>query len=213
MSRVIRCNDCHATLDEPVGPCPKCGGAITVSVQLIGQQVNTALGNLTPWMCANYAPYWYKDALAEANQSGRDARRREIIFAVACAESYLFEWVRDEVLKRDYNALNTYFNGKSGIKCRWKAVTKQLANDKRINISPDYTSKTWQDFINLVDYRDGLIHAVASLPQTDGHPNKPKPSMEEIDSYAQKKAIDTIKNLILDLNDAAGISAPDWINS
>jgi hypothetical protein len=213
MSSVIRCDDCHTTLAEPVGPCPKCGGVITVSVQLIGQQVNTAQGNLTPWMCANYAPCWYKDALEEANQNGREARRREIIFAVACAESYLLEWVRDEVLKRDYNALNTYFNEKLGIKCRWKAVTKQLEKDKKIKKSPDYTSGTWQDFRDLVDYRDGLIHAVASLPQTDGHPKNLKPSMEEIDSYAQKKAINTIKNLILELNNAAGTVAPDWINS
>ncbi len=77
MSLIIRCLECSATLDKLVGPCPKCGGVIEVSTQLTGQPImNIAQGNLTPWMCANYAPCWYKDAVKEANLSGRDARRR-----------------------------------------------------------------------------------------------------------------------------------------
>ena len=51
-----------------------------------------------------FAPAWFNDALREA-ESNRDARRREIGFPVACAESYLFEWVRDSVVRGDLAAL------------------------------------------------------------------------------------------------------------
>lgn len=38
------------------------------------------------WKSANLAQPWYEDALREAKDSARDARRREILFAVATAE-------------------------------------------------------------------------------------------------------------------------------
>lgn len=63
----------------------------------------------TVWNIATFAPEWYADALREALLSGRDARRREIVFAVCCAESYLIEWVRDHVLNKQYNELEKFF--------------------------------------------------------------------------------------------------------
>lgn len=51
-----------------------------------------AFGMPTIWLSYCFAPEWFADALNEA-KTGRDhnTRRREIIFAVCCAESYLVE--------------------------------------------------------------------------------------------------------------------------
>ena len=50
-----------------------------------------------------FAPDWLRDARSEAMLlEDIDSRRREIVFAVCFIESYLFEWVRDDVLCRNY---------------------------------------------------------------------------------------------------------------
>jgi hypothetical protein len=63
------------------------------------------------WLSASFARAWYEDALAEARAGDtfQHRRRREIVFAVCAVESYLLEWVRDDVLSRNFAALNTYF--------------------------------------------------------------------------------------------------------
>jgi hypothetical protein len=219
MSSSIRCLSCGATLLEAVGPCPQCGGPIELSITLVGQEMKAVQGNLTPWLSATFAPNWYKDALSEANQnqtSGRDARRKEIIFAVACAESYLFEWVRDEVLCCDYKALETYFpaNQKFGVKERWKTVTKRLQNDARIKNTHDFGQSTvWTEFNELVNFRDGLLHGSASRPETAGLTNGlPVPSMGDLDAREPGWAIKVVRNLIIELSTCAGTPPPNWIN-
>lgn len=64
----------------------------------------------TVWLTYAFARDWYKDALREARE-GRDhhARRREILFAVCAAESYLVEWTITEALKRNFKRQNEYF--------------------------------------------------------------------------------------------------------
>lgn len=59
-----------------------------------------------------YAEAWFKDAVEASIQPGPHARRREIVFSVCFVESYLFEWVCDEVIKGKKgkrNALEQYF--------------------------------------------------------------------------------------------------------
>jgi hypothetical protein len=64
----------------------------------------------TLWQTYSFAPEWFEDALREAKTSNdHNARRREIVFAVSCAESYLVEWVRDEVLDRDFEKTSAIF--------------------------------------------------------------------------------------------------------
>src|SRR5688572_8466411 len=64
----------------------------------------------TIWSTYSFAPEWFADARHEA-RTGTDhhARRREIVFAVCCAESYLVEWVRDEVLRSEFRRINEFF--------------------------------------------------------------------------------------------------------
>lgn len=47
MGRTIRCTACGAALQEPIGPCPYCGGVIELVVKLTGQIVNVEVGNLS----------------------------------------------------------------------------------------------------------------------------------------------------------------------
>lgn len=43
----------------------------------------------TLWQTYRYAPEWFADAVEESGREGHQARRREILFAVCAAESYL----------------------------------------------------------------------------------------------------------------------------
>src|SRR5437016_1725000 len=92
-----------------------------------------AVGTPTVWKTYCFAPEWFNDALNEA-RTGLDhkSRRREIIFSVCAAESYLFEWVRDEVLNRNFSELKSYFlpGKRRGITEKWKEIPKQLYRDK-----------------------------------------------------------------------------------
>ena len=58
-------------------------------------------GEVTFWTQRRYDRRWHDDAVKEASREGADACRREIIFAVCLAESYLFEWVAT-VVQREY---------------------------------------------------------------------------------------------------------------
>ena len=50
-ARVIRCTACGMSLIEPIGPCPRCGCIIEVSVQITGTQADSHVGRLgaTAW--------------------------------------------------------------------------------------------------------------------------------------------------------------------
>jgi hypothetical protein len=64
-----------------------------------GVPTDEQVGELTVWLTYSFAPDWFEDALHEAKTGiDHNAQRREIVFAVCCAESYLFEWVRDEII-------------------------------------------------------------------------------------------------------------------
>jgi hypothetical protein len=69
--------------------------------QIIAPEAATVVSSVgipTVWLSYSFAAEWFNDALTEA-RAGKDhhARRREILFAVCCAESYLVEWIRDQV--------------------------------------------------------------------------------------------------------------------
>lgn len=119
----------------------------------------------------HFSKPWFLDASKEAQvERDKDARRREILFSVRFAETYLFEWVRDELLTASHKELRDYFPpGKNrGAKEKWKDVPKQLQSDRLIDSVPALSGKFWNDFCDLIDLRDGLIHARASRPSMPG---------------------------------------------
>ena len=171
----------------------------------------------TIWLTGNYANLWFIDALNEArSEPSRDSNRRQIIFAVCFIESYLFEWVRDEVLKGDYASIDKYFpiTQKRGIKDRWKEVIKQLHDEDLIPDIPDYrTSTAWEDFNKLVDYRDGLVHGAASRPETSSQPNKnnPVPSTKQLSKIESDWPTKAAVNLVGELHQTTNTQTPDWL--
>jgi hypothetical protein len=189
-----------------------------IIIPLAAEAVTVADGP-TVWLSANFASFWYTDAKLEATGSGDiQRRRREITFSVAAAESYLLEWVRDEALKRDFARLDAYFQpvppGKHrSVTDKWKEITRLLVSDGQIASAPSFTGKTWQNFHRLVDFRNGLIHARISRPQTAGlsESQLPFPTIEQLQTLEPGWAVGVVTALIRELHVATGTEEPDWL--
>ena len=171
----------------------------------------------TVWLSYRFAPEWFNDALHEAH-SGSDhhSRRREIIFAVCAAESYILEWVRDEVLNRDFQKLNIYFPpGRwMTVTDKWKEIPKQLLKDRLIRGIPVLEDPGyWGEWLKLIEYRNGLIHARASRPETASlsEKEKPKPSKTILDNMASGWPTRVVAELIRRLHAATGSAMPPWV--
>ena len=187
-----------------------------ISVGLTGVAAKGEIGSLTPWISYNFASDWYADAKNETKNSNHHARRREILFSVACAESYLLEWARDQILKRDHPSLDRYFppGNNRPIAEKWKDVPKQLKDHGLIHSVPNLGGgSAWGDFLRLVEFRNGLLHARASRPETPGlsASSLPVPSMDQLRSLSPGWACGVVSRLIQELNAAAGTNPPDWI--
>jgi hypothetical protein len=172
------------------------------------------VGMVTLWRSATFAPRWLEDATREAAVDGVDARRREVLFAVCFAESYLLEWVRDEVLKRKFAALDEYFplDDRRGVIERWRDVPKLLLAKGLIQAHPDYGQRLWSDFVKLVDYRNGLVHARASRPQADHTPPAeiPTPTPQDLHKMPRGQPTRVVLALVRELHARVGAEPPKW---
>jgi hypothetical protein len=173
-------------------------------------------GMATVWQTYKFAPDWFNDAHHEArNGSDHHSRRREILFAVCAVESYLLEWVRDEVLDRDFQKLNQYFppSVHRGVANKWKEVPKQLFYDGYLPSLPKLAQPSWQHFLQLVEYRNGLIHARSSRPENSSLADneKPVPSKSELDNLPPGWAVGVVFELINGLHQAVGTASPAWL--
>jgi hypothetical protein len=170
----------------------------------------------TLFITANLAGAWYQDTAGVAKVTDdTSARRHEIVFAVCTVESYLLEWVRDTVLARQYQRLGDYFTEKPkrGIRERWKRVIMDLHRDKHLSAIPSFQTTVWRDFLRLVDYRDGLVHAKASLPDTSGKISLPEPvpGPSELHKLPPGWARGVVEKLIRDLHESTGTEPPAWL--
>jgi hypothetical protein len=144
------------------------------------------------------------------------------VFAVCAIESYLVEWVRDEVLKivnSDYKRLTEYFTNQESydpILERWKKVTKRLVEKGAIPAQPDFTQHYWKEFSDLVKFRNGLIHGGASWPDSNSIPDKRKrarPTNEELVKMDQGWAVGVVAEVIRQLHLAVGTPTPPWLDA
>jgi hypothetical protein len=169
------------------------------------------------WLTYSFAQDWYNDCKAEAESSDNNERRREVLFAVTCAESYIVEWVRDSVLSPDFSEIKSYFpgGGQRGVRRKYKEVTKALAKDGRILAALDCGGQEWHQFCQLVTYRDGLVHASASRPETSGlaHNEVPVPSKSDLDAYPPGQAVQVVRTLLKKLHLDTGTHEPEWLNN
>ena len=173
------------------------------------------VGIPTLWNTYPFAPEWLEDARREARKpADHNARRREVIFAICFAESYLFEWVLNRVLDwRDFGQLvedlNRYFppGSKRGVRDKWKEVPKRLLEDNRVTGIPELEQPYWQDFTRLVEMRDGLIHARSSRPGTTTQPDKerPLPSKTDLDNLPAGWPTKVVIKLVDKLHEATGL--------
>jgi hypothetical protein len=143
------------------------------------------------------------------------ARRREIVFAVCFVESYLFEWARDDVLNHEFAQLPTYFplDDKRGIRDRWKEVLKALQADGRLNQLPSVGDKNDEEWVRLVLYRDGLIHASSSRPESSRAPPEegPRPSASVLNAVTPGWAVGIVEERARRLHACSGTQPPEWL--
>jgi len=179
-----------------------------------------SVGIPTVWQTYSWARAWFEDALKEASvpaerEQKRHARRREILFAVCFAEGYIFEWVRDEALKRDFSRLSEYFpqRGKRGVFDKWKDIPEKLQEAGLIPKVPQRGDVHSEDWRKLIDYRDGLVHARASRPETKSQSpeERPAPTVAELDDMLPGWAVGVVREQVRRLHEAAGTSPPEWL--
>jgi hypothetical protein len=187
----------------------------TQIARLAGVESSQSFGVATASLTYTFGSVWFADAMNEARDTDYNARRREILFAVCAAESYLFEWVRDDVLKSRFREVTEYFpaNRRRGVTGKWRELPKQLAVNGKIASAPNLGLQSWTDFVDLVKYRDGLIHARASRPLTVDTQQEelPFPTNDDLVKLSPGWPTRVVAQLIRELNLAAGLSVPQWV--
>ena len=161
-----------------------------------------------------FAPQWLGDAKCEARVQGYEARRREIVFAQCFVESYLFEWVRDKVVKGAFGKIPNYLEG-TGIRRKWKGAVKKVCEERSI-VPPSWeNAEYWKKFRRLVEYRDGLVHGQASWPTLVDPPvpigPAPVPSKKTLESLPPGWAVEIVVELVRQLHKTIGAPPPSWL--
>ncbi|HIJ64629.1 MAG TPA: hypothetical protein HPP77_01655 [Candidatus Hydrogenedentes bacterium] len=187
---------------------------------------SSSIESLNLIVLGTYAKDWCDDALRQALVSSKASdgaeavarKRREIVFAVCAAESYLYEWVRDEVLKNKKDKieqLHRYFppDMRKGIRCRWKTILKGLATDQKIEAAPSFGGQNFHQFTVLVGYRNSFVHAGVSRPEQAGQKREsaPEPSHKELAELPHGWAIGAVLGIIRELHEAVGTEPPEWV--
>jgi hypothetical protein len=171
---------------------------------------------VTAWFEETLAPMWIEQALTTGDLSNvAVARRREVIFAVAAAESFLIEWVRDDVFKRDLKACAVYLLAREqqSILERWKTIPSELVEAHLIPSMPVFASSTaWLEFHTLVATRNSLVHGNYSRPRTTPNiPGRTRPlTPHELNSAPPGWAVRSVRALVRELCQAAETAPPAW---
>jgi hypothetical protein len=133
------------------------------------------------------------------------------------AESYLFEFVLAQVLvpaADRFAEINDYFppGRYRGVEQKWKEVPQELVRVGRIPAVPTNSDRAWQDFVRVVDFRNGLVHGRASRPRTSELPpnHLPIPTVEDLDQMTGGWALGVVLTQIRKLQAAAAMPTPEW---
>jgi hypothetical protein len=73
----------------------------------------------------------------------------------------------------------------------------------------------WQEFVNLVKYRDGLVHAGSSRPESSDQPpdHGPHPTPSQLASLPAGWATGVLAKLIKHIHHTIGTEPPAWISA
>ena len=167
------------------------------------------------WEKASFSKDWFEDAKKEIRSQDAGARRREILFSVCCAEAYLIEWVRDQILNDDPKKLSKYFPSgqKKGIIDKWKEIPKMLYKDGLIQACPDNSNFIFQHFKKLIYFRNNLVHAKSSRPASAGQSSdeNPFPTLSELQGMQPGWAIEVLITLLENLHKTTNTLKPEWM--
>ncbi len=169
----------------------------------------------TAWQASNFAEAWLRDAVEQTLTDDVNARRKEIIFAVCFAESYLFEWARMRLMPTE---VNKYFPTDShdskyrrSLLKKWVEVPRELASDGIIRERPTLdVSDLWR----LVNYRNGLVHAEASRQEPIGGPpieSKAFPTTSDLAELEPGWATGIVVSLVRQLHGQIGEDPPKYV--
>lgn len=177
--------------------------------------------SIIPWKNYRHAPDWYADTKGETEQLGYDARRREIVFAVCLAEAYIVEWVLTDVTKRQMDDwqqfLSDLFSRRSphelGLREKWEEIPRLAGEKLSISGQPDFGGPHGEEWKRLTNYRNGLIHALASLPHVAGEPSPlTTPTKSDLDALEPGWALGVAVERIRRLHEWSGTPLPDWMD-
>jgi len=164
---------------------------------------------------SHFSDRWFADAREQSRLPGQDARRREILFAVCVAETYLFEWVLHEVFRDDWDGATKFFpeSARRGVHEKWQEVPKELVADHRLPATPDLGGPHGSDWLKLVGLRDALMHAAVSRPRVrmGDDPAPMTTSSGELEALAPGWALGVVVDRIHRLHSAAVTPPPSWL--
>lgn len=186
-----------------------------ITLQVDSTKHNITTGQIFLWEKAFFAREWFEDAIKETTSDNAGARRREILFSVCCAEAYLLEWVRDQILNEDFTKMLEYFppEQKKGITEKWKEIPKALYKNGLIPACPGNSDYKFQNFRKLVSLRDNLVHAKSSRPSSAVQSKKenPSPTLSDLQRLKPGWAIEVLLVLMEDFHKTTNTTKPNWM--
>ena len=202
---------------------PKCK-TIEIPSAIHAQTVTSSIELL---ITSSFAQDWLDDALMEAKKENSLAnKRREFIYAVCFAESYIFEWVRDNIFSDRLYDLIDFFTHRvtkngiffKGVKAKWKTTIEQLYQDGKIrteNFVDEKQNSVWKDFCDLLDLRNSIIHSNLSIPQRTSEAEliKNLRTKNDLDRRVVGWATGVVINLVKRFHEETRTKPFDWFNN
>lgn len=221
------CSDCGEPVEPHDGdpedrpPCPECGST-SRTVRMSARAVGTSSTEARAHVFTSYAERWWEDARSEVPAAGasdedgatRHAVRRQVVFAVCAMESWFFEWVREDVLGDVTAAARLFDDAPDPVSDRVKFVLRELHDHGEIDGEPSFgDSEAWDDLHDLLGHRNGLVHALASLPRGDVPPDagESRPTPRELAELAPARPLEVVRNAVDLMTSFADDAPPDWM--
>lgn len=191
------------------------GGTVSISGTSAGTSDDTA----AHLHSIRYAESWWEDSCCEVPSEGADrdgtrhALRRQVVFAVCALESWFFEWVRDELLEERIEATDV-FAGYRTVPERVKGVMREVEGRGGLERPFECGESTeWDDMVDLLGVRNGLVHAGASrvggdLPEGT---RPPEPTVADLRALAPYEPLRIVRDVARFLTSFAGQEEPAWM--
>lgn len=169
-------------------------------------------------VASNLARRWLADTIKEAqreNGDTTDSIRREIVFAVCFAESYIFEWAREVA---GWQEVIRYFkfDRPEKVKDRWKRVPAELYDDGVVE-TQSRPAIDWGKMGEVTQYRHGLVHGASSIPRglkgEQGEAPEPVPSLGDLRKRGQGWALKAVLNVVEQLHRETDTALPEYLRN